>query len=1025
MVALALLTTGVTLGAAPLAERLLARELQAFGRRAGRSVTARRVDVHLWPALRVELDGLRVEGPARGDLLRVREVHVEVAWGALLRERRVEVRALSLVAPVITWDLAANTSPTDELERWRRAAGPRDRSPGRPEPRVEQVAVREGAVRVSRGERLVGDCRFDLSLAAAPHERYAWTASAHATTTETPWHARGPVALTLTGDGALAPRTRALDVAHVEVRSGALAVRGEAQVRAGETPSGHVALHTAGAHIESIFPWLPAGLLEERGVQASGAFDLGVRLQTRAQGVAVDTSLTLDDADIRTRDLVKPRGTPLRAELHGLALPGGALDVERASARFADVSAEMQPSHFERGALATRVTVRVPELSQISAWAPASRDALRGVRGALALRVHASRTRDVTDAEAAIDAPALSVRREGVTLDGAVTARVRLGDHGSSRAVDVSLDATRAEVRVRDIVQKSRGVALVARARVIPGAPLRVTEASVGAPGLRAHFGLSVSPARVTFQTGRTELDARELARWIPAVATRVPAGLRDARASLRGEVRVRRDTRHVEVALPVFSARASAGALVGSLTFDGAQGSSHAHLAVHGTLDPVALGAQEGLFRTREAPVQIDTDVTIEGARVALERTHLATRGLTFDGDAAVTRGSSRVRLRDARLAVEIEALRTLVTRVPEGLAGLSARCVLDAELDRERPESGFVYARAIDLRAPSAQVRGEVRWDGLNPRGRVRFALDAPRIALPERARDEDHDEPAGFNLPAWTRTIDASGTLRVGALVAGQRTFEQVDLDATLAGGALALRRGRFRIGGGEVNADGSNVTFGDDEVTLHARVQTGWIRLEQVLTPEPGSTPAPRGRVVAEVSLDGSGRDPDALRRSLRGRVGLLLHDVRVTPHARPRVRITNRLLARFANRPPDDRPPSEVHIAHAHALFDLANERWTTVSPFLADTGFGAVSLHGEFNPGPRFSLEGEIELDPAALQEMTRGQLAPDGVLPLAVRLQGAPGAIDLELLEPASAVRALLRARVRAAMGRGVPREP
>jgi hypothetical protein len=1022
VVALALLTTGATLGAAPLAEHLLTRELQALGRRAGRSITTQRVDVHLWPALRVELDGLRVEGPADHDLLRAREVNVEVAWGPLLRERRVELRAVNLVAPVIDWNLATN--PEDEVARWRRAAEPRDRSNSRPEPRIERISVHEGAARVSRGERVVGEGRFDLSLTTAPHDRYVWTVSAHATATETPWNARGPVALALTSDGSLAPRTRALEVAHLEVRSGDIVVRGDAQGSAGESPSGHVSLHTAGARVESLSPWLPTGFLEERGVQAAGAFELRARLQTRAQGVAIDTSLTLDDADIRTRDFVKPHGTRLSAELHGLALPG-ALNVERASARLGDVSAELHPSHFERNALSADVSVRVPEISQVSAWVPASRDALRGVRASLALRAQLSRTGEVTLADVAVDAPALSVHREGATLDGVISARVRFESRAESRVAGVSLDATRAELRVGDLVRKARGVALVARARVIPGSPLRVTEASVTAPGLRADFGLSVSPTRFTFQTERTELDASALARWVPAVATRAPAALRDARATLRGEVRVQRNTRHIEVSLPALTARASAGELTGSLALNGDARSSHAHVAVRGTLDPAALGAREGVFRTREVPLQIDTDVAIAGERVTLDRAHLGTRGFTFDGEASVTRGSPRVRLHDARVALEIDALRTLVTRVPEGLAGLSARGVLDAELDREQPESGFVHARAIDLRAPSAQVRGELQWDGLGPRGRVRFALDAPRIALPEREHAEGHDEPSGFNIPAWARTIDASGTLRVGALVAGGRTFEQVDVDATLAQGALAIRRGRFRIGGGEVNADASSVALGDDGVTLHARVQTGWIRIEQVVTPEPGSTPAPRGRVVAEVSLDGNGRDPDTLRRSLHGRVGLLLHDVRVTPHARPRVRITNRLLSRFANRPPDNRPPSEVHIAHAHALFDVANERWTTVSPFLADTGFGAVSLHGQFNPGPHFALEGEIELDPVALQEMTRGQLAPDGVLPLAVRLQGAPGTIDLELLEPASTVRALLRARVRAAMGRGVPRDP
>ncbi len=1024
-VALGLLTTGVTLGAVPLAEHLVTRELQALGQRAGRSITVRRTDVHVWPALRVELGDLRVEGPAGDDLVRARALSVEVAWGPLLRERRLDVRAVTVVAPTLTWNLAANVSPTDELERWRRAAGPRERSEGRPEPRIGRVSVREGAVRISRGEHLVGDGRFDLSLDAAPHDRYAWAVSARATAVETPWRARGPVALSVTGDGSLAPRSRTLDVAHVEVRSGELGLRGDAQVSAGETPTGDVSLRTAGARIESLLPWLPAGFLEERGVRASGAFELRARLSARAQSVAVETSLTLDDADIATRDLVKPRGTALAAELHGLARPGGGLDVERASARFGSVSAEMRPSRFERGALSTEVGVRVPEVSQVAAWAPASRDALRGVRGALALQIRLSRTSDATTAEVEIDAPALSVRREGVTVDGPVASRARIEERGGSRAVGVSLDATRAEVRVRDLVRKARGVPFVARARVIPGAPLRVTDASVTAPGLRADFGLSVSSTRVALQTGHTELDVPGLARWIPAVATRVPAGLRDARATLRGEVHVRRDTRHVDVSLPAFTARASAGELNGSLALNGEGSSSRARIAVRGALDPVALGAQEGLFRTRDVPFDVNADVAVAGERVTLERAHLATRGLTFDGEVAVTRGSSRVRLRNARVRVEADALRTLVTRVPEGAAGLSARGVLDAELDREQPEAGFVHAREIDLRAPSAHVRGEVQWDGLGPRGRVRFALDAPRVTLPERARQEEHHDPPGFNLPAWARTIDASGTLRVGALRAGSRTFEQVDVDATLARGALTLRRGRFRIGGGEVNADGSHAALNDAGVTLHARVQTGWIRLEQVVTPDPGSTPAPRGRVLADLSLDGSGRDPDALRRSLRGRVGLLLHDVRVTPHARPRVRITNRLLARFAERPPDDRPPSEVHIAHAHGLFDVANERWTTASPFLADTGFGAVSLHGQFNSGARFELEGQLELDPAALQEMTRGQLAPDGVLPLAVRIQGAPGTIDLELLEPASAVRALLRARVRAAMGRGVTHEP
>jgi hypothetical protein len=101
----------------------------------------------------------------------------------------------------------------------------------------------------------------------------------------------------------------------------------------------------------------------------------------------------------------------------------------------------------------------------------------------------------------------------------------------------------------------------------------------------------------------------------------------------------------------------------------------------------------------------------------------------------------------------------------------------------------------------------------------------------------------------------------------------------------------------------------------------------------------------------------------------------------------------------------------IDLRAASALFDVGAGRLTTTEPVTVRSDELKATLRGTIGFDQALALDGRIEIAPAAIAAATDGALVPLRPIPLQLKLVGTPAELQIEVLEIAESVRALVGA--------------
>ena len=293
-----------------------------------------------------------------------------------------------------------------------------------------------------------------------------------------------------------------------------------------------------------------------------------------------------------------------------------------------------------------------------------------------------------------------------------------------------------------------------------------------------------------------------------------------------------------------------------------------------------------------------------------------------------------------------------------------------------------------------------GSIDVEGLRPPRAIRFAITDGALDLGglDGAPEPSSDAPS---------EVAISGHVHLDSVRARGVTLRPIDAELGFSRGRLAVTALHVGAFGGTVDVEKSSLDLaGAPEIDLHARFDG--LDLSKI-----GANPADelRGRASGKIDLHGSGEGREELTRSLRGAVRVALTDVHGRHAFKRKVTVKNPLLgemfARAAKKSSGE--ARVVDLRSASALFEVGSGHLTTTEPVSLRSDDLKASLRGTIGFDQALALDGQIEIAPQAIAAATDGALVPLRPIPLQLRIVGNPVELQIEVLEIAESVRALL----------------
>jgi uncharacterized protein involved in outer membrane biogenesis len=956
----AVLVAIVVHGAADRVHAAAVAEADRLGERLGRAVTVGPARVRFGAELSIEIDAIRIAG-AEGEagvaaeaLLEIPSLRVGVAAWPLLRSRgkEIQVTAIDVGEPLIRVVRleGGRLSYADVIEHLASA-------PPRPEPArqvsVGRVAVHAGTIRL-----------YDLSApdrGAAPLMIRVIDVVIPALRPDAPLDLAIDAAVLAPGPNLHLALTLAPSAADPGVPAPPLGRLTRAVLR------------LAPVEIAPLVPFLPA----PRGFRVKGAT------------LSAEGSLSVDAAGPITLD-----GEAAAAALTlSHSADGGE---ETAFGQPTDVRVRADLTLDPAGeALSVRSLVLGAGEMAIEAHAD-----LRGPAGAPEVRALSARARGVTfERLVALAPPSLLPR--GVELHGPI--ELLAEGHGDPRAaeVDVTLDLGGAALSLPEL-HKPAGTPLSAELHGRAGeGGLEVASLGLvlGPLALRLHGKVaSGSDLDLSFDSGSVPLDA--MLRLLPTVARAAPAGVTlagDVQAS--GRVRRKDGATRAEarVALRRAGVKTPALTLEGAADLDAAVRTTPGGLAINADLDAAAahVVVPGRVDKAAGAPLAVHVSAERSGDVTTVREARLAITGATAQGSGRYDGAAHALAIEAPGCDLDLGALARTVPAlgvIPAALSGARLHAAVSLDGDPRDLAAAHLRLAELDLRAPLGHLHGLLDLRGLSPPRRVAFDLDGDALDLDALGEGRL----PGGGAPLLDR-LEIDGKLRLGRLHVRALDARDVTVELDLAGGAATLRALRFSALGGAVVAGGSRVDFAHGEPAFAVRAHVDHLDLSAL----PGSAWS-RGRVDADVTLDGRGATWPAIAPTLAGTVGLDLTDAHVHTMHTVRATILNPLLGKLAAKAKEKKPVREVDMSIPRAAIRVrvAGNQVTTTTPARAETEDGTLTLDGAVGFDGHLALGGVIVIPPAALDKASSGKLVPFKDVTVKLRVLGQSSDPQIELLE-------------------------
>ena len=642
---------------------------------------------------------------------------------------------------------------------------------------------------------------------------------------------------------------------------------------------------------------------------------------------------------------------------------------------------------------------------------------VRGPALAPEVRALSIRARDVTFERLLVLAPP-TLLPKGVSLSGPIAIEAEASGAPRDAAIKASIDLGGASITLPQL-HKPAGTALSAELAgragegglTIDALGLRVGPLAISLRG-RVRSAADVDLA---FDSGEVGLD--QILRLFPAVAREVPPGVALA-GSIRADGHVKRtgaETRaDAKIALRDADVKTKALTLIGAadlsarvraapgtatITFD--LGADRMRAVVPGKLDKPAGSplSVHALVDHGAVTMVRDAKIAIAGAKLIGAARH----------DASIHALSVQVASCDLDLAALGRAIPALAA-VPALLAGARIHASGSFEGDLRDLAAGHLRLDDLSVVAPLGKLNGTIDLAGLSPPRTIAFDLTGEGLDLDHASGGKSGPEVALSTLLA----IEGRGKLRVDKLHARGLDARDVVLDAKLDRGAFSLDALRLSALGGTLVANGSRVDLRGAAPSFVVRAKIDRLDLAALAASRGDTSGDLKGRLGADVSLDGAGASFAHIAPRLTGTLKVDIVSAHVHTMHTIRGTIVNPLLAKAAKKKKEKEPVREIDMAieRATSTLHVGGGRLSTTSMFFK-TEDGTVDLSGSIGFDRSYALLGTVVIPPAVIEKSSKGKLVPFGDVTVRVRVDSSPEGPRIELVDLGSTVASLLGARM------------
>jgi hypothetical protein len=416
--------------------------------------------------------------------------------------------------------------------------------------------------------------------------------------------------------------------------------------------------------------------------------------------------------------------------------------------------------------------------------------------------------------------------------------------------------------------------------------------------------------------------------------------------------------------------------------------------------LGPAGLGGRGAPRKRPGVPLSLLADGRARDGVVHLDSLRLDVLGQEVTGGGRLETKAPRGF--DGHLTARPFAVRAVLAMLP----GVAPRAVPDVRVGGKFEAAGRLdepgsvrLGGKFTLAGAGTDASGTVSMDGLEP----------PRLALDLRARRLDVDqllgdragEAPGRARPAGPRPATAIEQAQGRVVLVADRgrasgiDFSSLRADLTLARGRLRARTLEVDTLGGHVSGSGSEFPLVDGPVLLAGRLER--LDVDAAVARFGGGRGLLAGRLSGEAQLRAAGTTPDAVARSLTGRLSGRLEEAALLP-ARP----LTALGARLADAVPAPGLAGVLAEARAQAArlearglgtlagaVRFAEGRLLVDRPLEGRTPWGDLSVTGAVGLDGRADLRARGRLSAETATALTGGRLKLDEPLPLDLAISG------------------------------------
>lgn len=629
----------------------------------------------------------------------------------------------------------------------------------------------------------------------------------------------------------------------------------------------------------------------------------------------------------------------------------------------------------------------------------------------------------------AIDPEAFAAANKGgLKASGPFTLGARAGGDVGAQAFEARLDFTSASFVVPDTFVKPAGTPLAvtvtgnAAGDSVTFDPLTfvVADWKLVAKGRVFDLGKPQPAFDVTAETTAPGIGG--LVRLLPAAAKALPANRPvKGRIDLRAAAKGRPDDVVADIKLDIADIAVTAPG-----TRLGGKGRVEAHVESKGVsndakvlvdLTPLEAVYQDVLNKRAGAPFTINATVATRGTAAAAKTSaqgDVNLDGLRAGGTVNLQGPSGGAQRMDAELVIKELVLRKLLALLPGQKPGevadlrLKARAV--ARGVANAPRTMHVELASLEASAGKSVLDGRFTLDD----------LEAPRIDMEAKSSYLDVDDflpptpksaakpkepgaPAGKKgqgVPPDSPLAKAKGHVRL-TVARGRASgidFQDLRADLELVAGRLVARTLEVGAFGGRFSGAGTSLPLVGEDQPFDLKGKLTDLDIDQVIAHFGDGRGLMRGRLSAEVDLNGKGTEPADIQTTLNGLLSGKLVNAEFVPQdllgpiAGPLAAAVqapgfSTLLGSGAGK--------RVTTAADHQLGDLAglarvaNGALELTKPLAAKTPQGPLSLTGRVLLAGQADLGGTLTLTPTAATALTGGKVPITESVPVQLRITG------------------------------------